>query len=841
MNKILILVIFLSLSCLGAYQADCLSSKPIALPQATAFELDEKILAVLHKVSQGALYFGAGATLGSVSLVSGLAWGVCQISPWASTVGNECLLLSRVCGKTAQRAFAQIFAQMPSFFKRVPPSNFSWYLNQMLLSQIPASSKEDKELLRFLEKRWLAKSTGFYSSVINWVCPCFGIDIQVHPETTNSYARDPANKFSETYQNTANTWKSFLPHPEDFPLILTRPFDLRDYLPGYVDIAEDENIQEAVAKLVSKVGNANGKVVVDLTQLLPKDTSDRQTWLQTWMIYRDQLFSACEKHRLNPNQVFCIQRVQQKEIGGVRLLPLVESAKLNEEQHLFLLEWISKFGLSANRVELDRFALPSDDSLKQTNLCTIPIDLLPKEEFVVYLNSFEKNWKSDHPQTTFMLQGTLQVLQGLITAVPEEKWKEINNCQTRSSIVGLSFSRIRQQLELLAQEEETAPFFDKASHIEQVHSDLSSLLEICAPYTTSDFPVIYGDLLKCIPVSLKSLTSYAIHTSGMTSLTGIFKAVERSLGKPPRVLYGENTYFENIYAAEKVTNAFSIDEATEEDWKEVDLILAQFNPVLKRIDFDVTDYKAENIAGVLHQALNARQGKLLTLGLDCTLDYIDSPRVASLLAEFQDEIANGALNIICYRSGLKFDLFGMDNYCGAPFYMIHSQDPKWALFDILLTDPVLQIDRLSLNWFCLAYENAAPQLEHYRKQVFDNTRAFLNKVPTRLFRDNVGYRIIPVAQDVDPAFIDIKVFGSFHQFRSGLIGAFLSIKCMEKKYPVFYRPSLGFYHTNFSMLFGEECSTIRLTLGLDPTQVDLLVKCFETIDTLNGSLENVSY
>ena len=58
---------------------------------------------------------------------------------------------------------------------------------------------------------------------------------------------------------------------------------------------------------------------------------------------------------------------------------------------------------------------------------------------------------------------------------------------------------------------------------------------------------------------------------------------------------------------------------------------------------------------------------------------------------------------------------------------------------------------------------------------------------------------------------------------------------MEGGHQIFYRPSLGFYHPNFTMLFGEESSTIRLTLGLDPAQVDLLVECFEMIDALNGS------
>lgn len=391
-------------------------------------------------------------------------------------------------------------------------------------------------------------------------------------------------------------------------------------------------------------------------------------------------------------------------------------------------------------------------------------------------------------------------------------------------------------MELLKREKGNEPFFDTISHIEQIQASFTPLLEIFSPFAFSDFPSIYHNLLSSIPPKLKLLTSYGIHASGMTSLAGIFKAMERSIGKSPRILYGENTYFEIIHTINMISNGCSIEEATEEDWENADLIIAQFNPVLKRIDFDVTDYKVEKIAETLHKALKAREGKPLTVALDSTLDYINSPQTSRLLHEFQDHIVSGALNLICYRSGLKFDLLGMDNYCGAPFYMIHNEDTKWDAFDFLCEDPVLQTDSLSLHWFCLAYKYAAPHLELYRQQVFDNTRRFFEKIPQRLLTNkNVDYRIIPVDEESNLAFVDIKVYGPLHKLRASLAGGYLLLKCMEGKHPIFNRPSLGFYHPNFSLLFSEKCSTIRLTLGLDPAQVDLFAKCFETIDSLNGA------
>jgi hypothetical protein len=170
--------------------------------------------------------------------------------------------------------------------------------------------------------------------------------------------------------------------------------------------------------------------------------------------------------------------------------------------------------------------------------------------------------------------------------------------------------------------------------------------------------------------------------------------------------------------------------------------------------------------------------------------------------------------------------------------MIHNKDPKWDFLNELLTDPVLQTDLLSLNWFCLAYQTVAPELELYRKQIFDNTAALLERIPSRLLSNkDLHYRVIPFEKGVDPTFIDITVTGPFHKIKAGtLISGLLTLKCMEQGFPLFYRTSVGLYHTNLTQVSSNECSTIRLTLGLDPAQVDVLVECFKHIDALNGPL-----
>lgn len=781
---------------------------------------EDKPSLIFHKLTEQSFYYSTGMALELASLLARFVWGLSYLSPQTAMIGKECLFLSQLCDSGAKHLFAQM-SKGSSSFGKVPFSQSSWHLNKMMLSQVPASSQEDQQLLHFLEKRWLAKSTGFFSSMIDWFCPCFGVSVQVHPETTGCcYARSPWIKLSQTYINRVEDWKQSLPHPQEFPLILTRPFDIQGYLPSCIRVSQDET----VSKVIEKITACKAPVIVDLTHVLPDES--REKWLSSWNDYRERFSKACKNRGLNLGDILCIQRFDQASIGGIRLLEL--SAEAVERQHQFLLGWVSNFGLSANLIELDRWSSPFQKLAKNRNV------LVPsKEEYISFLRSF--HWTSDHPQKNLMMQGTLQVLKGLFNKLSEEKWNEILRSPTRSSVLQLSFSRIQEQLRLLSKEEMS--FFDMAGHLEEIHANLSSLLEICDPFNTADFSSIYRDVLTSIPPGLKPLTSYGIHSSGMTSVTGIFKAVQMTIGKTPHVLYGENTYYECIKAADLISKASSIEEASEEDWKEVDLILAQFNPVLKRVEYPVTEYRTERIADALQKAITAREGKPLTVALDCTLDFIDSPKVACLLTQFQEEIRQGSLNIVCYRSGLKFDLFGMDNYCGAPFYMMHAQSPAWAEFDALLTDPALQTDTLSLNWFCLAYQNAACQLGFYCKQIFDNTKSLLSKVPARLLNPNSPYRIIPVEEGADPAFIDIKVTGPLHQIRgSMLIGGCLSLKCMEGGHPIFYRPSLGLYHPNLTMIFCEERTTIRLTLGLDPAQIDLLVDCLNMVDTLNDSL-----
>lgn len=797
------------------------------------------------------LYFAVGTASEMAASVVKLGWILDFASYGNYCTWKECLFISELFRSAAKHVYRASVNQVPLWVcvpgdSIVPSSQQSWYINQWNLSRIPIQTENDKKLLSFIERRWLAKANGFYSQEIDLACPCFGISTQVHPYTTNSYARDPATAISQTYKIRLDALKEQLPYPEHFPLILTRMSNLCEYLPAYLSVSPQETVSAFVEKCALKMETISTKLIIDVTSILPSDCKMK---LQIWEKYQTSFCHACEELGIDLNQLLVVERINHEDSCGIRLLRLGgRSEEELDSDYRFLLQWISSFGLTATQVELDRCLCGnshrqefSDEGLTQAAVDHLisqeifqNIQTFEKEEFLSPIQEFYDTWTSVHTQKRLMVDSVLLAVIGLLHIVADEKWREVICCPTQYSVLRLSLENMKEQLMLLIGEGDDRTFFETMVRVEQMHANLLPLLEILSPFGFEDFSPIYQEVLASIPENLKPLVSCGIHASGMASFGGIIKAVEKTIGIKPRVIYGENTYFECEHVLNQVSFASSVHTASEQDWKEVDLLLAQFCPVWKRGAAYSTRYREEPIAANIRKSLQIRQGKPLTVALDSTLDYLDSPQISLLLLEFKNEIKEGVLNFICFRSGSKFDLFGIDNYSGASVFMIHNQTSYWSFFDAFLKDPVLQTDLLSVNWFCLAYKVLAPQMESYRKQIFAMTRKVLDNVPEKFFDKTSTYQIVPVAEEVHPSFIDIKVIGPLHYMKAAaLVCGCLYLRNIEKKSPVFYRRSLGFYHANFGCLQGEDCSSVRLTVGLDPEQVDVLIDCLRAINSLN--------
>lgn len=768
---------------------------------------------LISSMLESATFYYGGKGLGSAANIFRFCSKICEPIPAAKGVSKEFEILDKVCYAMSQRFFKYLLQK-----EKTSPFA-SWNENRDELSKIPVVSEDTMRLVHFLEKRWLSKSNGFYSAEVEFVTKCFGMDLQVHPNTSNSYTRDPRSQISLNYKNSVESWKKRLPEPHEFPLVLTRPCNPKNHLPNLVTL----NCFDAIESLEVQPSQKNAKICVDLTPIFEKKGSSVE-WLKTWEAFK-KTHLAPGRNGIETRDYIFFQNHEEHSLGGLRILPIHEEE--TESDYRFLLEWVSHNGLSANQVELDRW--PTHHTICPINKSDIPT-IEPKANFLGSIDSVLKECETLSPQLQNLLRGTLKILKGLIDSIEPEQWSIALECPTKNALLNLIFRRIIEQFQAL-QGQEKPSLFETAQKIEVIHANLSSLLEIFSPLKHGQYPTIAKKLLTSIPKELQECTSYGLHPSAMTTLGAVFKAVQTSSQKDPLVLMGENSYFECVHVFKEFAKAKLTSEADDRDYRDVDLLLLQFNPVWK--PQGVQAYELEDVYASIDRALAIRNNPL-TIALDFTLDTLNSFRNKKLLETYRHEIENGRINMIFFRSGLKFDLFGMDNYCGAPFFMINNGSPFWSAFEQLFVDPVLQTDRLSYDWFCLSFQNASEELREYQIQILKNTREILDQIPESLFHTQAKYRVIPVARAADPSFIDIHVSGPFHRERgAALIGGLLYLRSMESGHPIFYRRSLGFYHPNFGFLANDQSSTIRLTVGLDPKEVDVFVKALSEINECN--------
>jgi hypothetical protein len=195
-----------------------------------------------------------------------------------------------------------------------------------------------------------------------------------------------------------------------------------------------------------------------------------------------------------------------------------------------------------------------------------------------------------------------------------------------------------------------------------------------------------------------------------------------------------------------------------------------------------------------------------------------------LLASFQNEIQSGRLNFVFFQSGPKFNTFGMDNYYGSPFYMVNNGQDHWAPFNQLKSNPNYQTDLLSLQWFSLAHKYAVAELDTYRRLIFDNTRAILNRVA--LFTPtNDSIYIAKVDPKMDACFIDIKTLGYFSLLRSYV--SFAKFYYMMRKQEIipYSRAAFGFFQPNYIIIDDSrsQSKTIRINPGINAEHNEAIV------------------
>lgn len=740
--------------------------------------------------------------------------------------------------------------------KPVTPSQLSWHLNLGLMRHAFQSAKNlnEQNQVRFLAANYLQKAAPIHLELLKPFSPKFEQFFQISPFSNNFYHRLSSN---ETLNSPVNQEFAF---GKKSPLVLTDTANCGHLFPLKFQVLDAQDSAISLAEELSKVLTSHFSKASFSTPLAASFLFDQS------LEFKDiiRTYGTKEKEKefkvhferfkkkvnkavdltvekclaSNPHlkkkalkkfvegNITSICRVQTEKLSGIKLLPLFPKA-----DHKLFLDFIDSTGLYAgfinlNRVMRDAFSIRKDIQYAGKGPTAVYFkDKLDLTELALFKRLTQKfDLPDTKPHVAVLGKSTLKLVSGLLQSINRTQWEEINHNPVKHEILQTSLFKIREQLALAEIWRNDYAKFAQA--IELVHAEISTVLEVLSPFKAEDFPSIYLNRLQKIPETLRPFLKAGLCKTGMSVFTGVNAALASLQDNPVRV-YSKGCYYELAeFLGYNQTSESVLNDPTV---KRVDFYGCQPNPGIE-IDSKHTHYALHDAAGDIRKILKEKPDtEHLTVGVDCTIDYFNSQKVYDLLAEFENEIISGKLNFIFFRSGQKFDMLGMDNYYGSPFYMVNNGSSHWKAFDVLMHDEVYKADSLSTQWFCLVNEYASEYLDNYRRLIFQNTREILKNVPEVLkpgAKKNQRIRVNTIDEKIDSCFIDIKLTGRFHRLRGYAILAHFYKKCLEMGIKSHSRASFGFFHPNSTIfLFNahRDSSTVRINPGLNQDENAVII------------------
>ncbi|BBI18074.1 hypothetical protein [Neochlamydia sp. S13] len=759
-------------------------------------------------------------------------------------------------------------------------SQTDWSLNLALLKNSYKKTQDPqlKKQIEFMATNYLEKSAPIYLNMMKLLQRKIGVLFQVGPYTNYHYHRmgfrQNPGLGAEINKNLAFTHKS--------PLILTDTTEVTQFFPlnfHVIDSAISEaewetTLTQALNAHFSKFAKEprqafsqamNVSLLVDLTSSLEElvKTNGKREKEEAFEKQLDSIRTSLncsfdrsiEKFRMQHPELSkistskfkkllqqnstCICRLTLDEIAGIKVLPVFTDLKGKKilQKHPAFLDFIEQTGLYIGAINMRKHILngfnirpdikypikgpdakdiPNKDVYFPDKLDLTKLALF--DRFLAKVSSPEMHAYSPH--LAILGESTLHLLKGLLNEISDKQWKKFQGHPIKREIIQTSLFKIKEHL---ATAELFMDDYSKyAQEIELVHCEIANLLTLTAPFEEKAFPTILPKQLANVPEELRPLIKAGLGKTAVNVFAGINAALLNLNPHPTRV-FSTGFYYEQ---ASFIGNDQRIENALQDSsLKQIDLYACQFNPNIE-IDADHTHYAIRDVKEDIRQILwQKNENKQLTVAVDCTIDYINSPKVHDLLATFQEEIKDGKLNFVFFRSGQKFDMFGMDNYYGSPFYMVNNGKAPWDAFNSLTEDIAHKTDQLSLQWFSLAYKYTTEQMDSYRSAIFKNTREILDGVPPLLQplgkESSQKIRISTADPEMECSFIDIKLIGKGHALKSRAIMGLFYKKCLAKGIKVHSRASFGFYHPNciiISVNAEEGSSTIRINPGLNPEE-----------------------
>lgn len=440
---------------------------------------------------------------------------------------------------------------------------------------------------------------------------------------------------------------------------------------------------------------------------------------------------------------------------------------------------------------------------------------------------------SSRPYLEILGNSTIQMIKGLLTEIDPSVWLQLNEDPDYRALIQTALFKINIQL---AKVEMHLSDFSKFSDcIELIHYEIAVLLTLFFPFAADDFPMIYKNrLLESIPEELHGFLKAGLTKSAMNTFAGLNVALRESIPDPAIALH-EGSHFEIVQLIGKNREFSNI--LQDPSVKSVDLFLGEFNHNVRLIPAH-DEYTPGDVIADVTALLNAKpETEYLTVAIDSTIDFINSSKAKEVLTHFSEAIREGKLNFVFFRSGQKFDMFGMDNYYGSPWYMINNGMNHWKSFDILLSEEAFKTDELSKQWFCLANKYAPKQQDFYRKALFENTKEILKHVPKVLLPGgNPLIKVCTVAEGMEPCFLDIKCYGEHSISLVDQLEKTLYKIFTKSNVKIHSRGGYGYINPNINLFIeGLDCSsevkysTMRLHPGINDQEIDLYIQFLQYI------------
>ncbi len=467
-----------------------------------------------------------------------------------------------------------------------------------------------------------------------------------------------------------------------------------------------------------------------------------------------------------------------------------------------------------------------------------PGKILESQLFSTLMKMADGKFENVGPAQTLLVKATVQMMITLLCEIPEEMWTAKQSDPIIRELTQNAMFRLSQHLATAITFRGDFRKFSQA--IDRAHAEMTVLLTLYKPFEAGTFEKQYRAFIQpLLPKSMEP-TTVGLAKSAMNIFAGVNAAVMQNSPSAVRIC-GAHSYYEEM---ELVGETKTLDQALEDpNIEKIDLYVGEFH---HNIDIDAkhNHYQKGTIAADI-RAIFAKKPKTdaLTVAIDATIDFTRSEDLKALFKEFEKEIKEGRLNIVVFRSGQKFDMLGLDNYYGAPFYIVNNGDKKWESFNKIKTDKVFQTDELSHQFFAWMAETGFEIVDEYKQLLFENTRRILEVVPERLkpqsgreisissFENGVLSPFFEITIDIKPT-AQMKKPQEDTEWERDVMRRKLQEVALktfiDHERLIFERGSFGFHHPNITWIDPK----FRINPGLDPSDLPLYEEFFQKADAI---------